>query len=139
MTFKEGVPIAKKKTEYVPQKQSAETEYDSDDSFSEDKRMFSTINEEYTIRVNNVYSAPNGTLPQYLFQVNNMVLDVATQEMNWMAAVATKSEKSLKSPKKGVSRVLKDTVKTSKEAMLPNIEQKEHASIDSFERMKQEW
>lgn len=55
-------------------------EYDSDESFSEDKRLYSTMNNEYVIRVNEVMSVPNAFGVNYLFDLHNIMSDVLVLE-----------------------------------------------------------
>lgn len=55
-------------------------EYDSDESFSEDKRLYSTMNNEYVIRVNEVMSVPNAFGVNYLFDLHNIISDVLVLE-----------------------------------------------------------
>lgn len=59
---------------------SLDIEYDSDESFSEDKRLYSTMNNEYIIRVNEIMSVPNAFGVNYLFELDNITSDVLALE-----------------------------------------------------------
>lgn len=71
-------------------------EYDSDESFSEDKRLYTTVNNEYVIRVNEIMSVPNAFGVNYLFEGYDMTRDVLMLE----ETLYKQSEKVTKKPSK---------------------------------------
>lgn len=120
-------PGGKKKSEPAPTKIPEQT---SDESFSEDKRVYNNINREFSIRVNDIYQVMSLNPAPYLFEVNDMVKEVdATEE----------DHKKIpdKNPKKVISKVLKDATKPSKDAMWQN-DKDENKSVDSAEKQRRD-
>ncbi|XP_046974628.1 uncharacterized protein LOC124540866 [Vanessa cardui] len=99
-----------------------------DEPFSEEFRLYNDISSEYCIKVTDSFTLPNGANAiSYLFDVNDMVKEIDANEDD--------QKKSEKVPKKIPSKVIKETMKTSKEAMWDGNE-KEKVSIDSTEKLK---
>lgn len=120
----------KKKTEMNLPKPADLTEDDADDMLSEEKRLFNNINNEFVIRITELFSTPSGVSPiPYIFEVNDLVKEVD-------AADEDQRKPPEKNPKKVVSKVLKDTIKPSKEIMWQSSDRDEFGSIDSAERAK---
>ncbi|XP_047545055.1 ankyrin repeat and MYND domain-containing protein 1-like [Vanessa atalanta] len=122
LSIKDQSPI-KKKTD--PQPKILDPE---DDPFSEELRLYNDVSREYCIKVTDSFILPNGANAiSYLFDVNDMVKEIEANEED--------QRKAEKVPKKVSSKVIKETMKTSKEAMWDTNE-KEKVSIDSAEKLK---
>lgn len=117
----------KKKTEPAPTKLP---ERISDESFSEDKRVYNNINREFSIRVNDVYQVLTSNSVPYLFEVNDMVKEIDASEEDHKKVPD-------KNPKKVISKILKEATKPSKDAMWQN-DKDENKSVDSAEKQKRD-
>ncbi|XP_045496552.1 LOW QUALITY PROTEIN: ankyrin repeat and MYND domain-containing protein 1-like [Colias croceus] len=119
--------MGRRKTETTSVK-APETEYDSDDSLSENKKVYSNANREFTSKVNDIFQQPNTnhTVP-YLFEINDMVMEVEALEEE-------PKKVQDKNVKKVVSKVMKDTVKTSKELVWSSSDKVE--SENSIEKQR---
>lgn len=102
-------------------------EYDSDESFSEDKRLYSTVNNEYITRVNEIMSVPNAFGINYLFELQNVISDVLTLE------------ESLFKPNEKIARKISrlSKMKISSKSVDAALS-KEMVSTKSIERLKDE-
>lgn len=108
------------------------TDDDADETFSEEKRLYNNINTEFGIRVTDLFSIPSGANPiPYIFEINDMVKEVDASDED-------QKKPPEKNPKKVVSKVIKDTIKPSKEIMWQSTDRDEFGSIDSAERAKTE-
>lgn len=123
----EDIAALKRKTEF----NAADfTDDDADDTFLEEKRLFNNINNEFSIRVTELFSLPSGVSPiPYIFEVNDMVKEVEASDED-------QKKPPEKNPKKVVSKVIKDTIKPSKEIMWQSSDRDEFGSIDSAEKAK---
>ncbi|XP_038207712.1 ankyrin repeat and MYND domain-containing protein 1-like [Zerene cesonia] len=118
--------MGRRKTETTSAK--ADTEYDSDDSLSENKKVYSNANREYTSKVNDIFQQPNtNSMVPYLFEINDMITEVEALEEE-------PKKVQDKNVKKVVSKVMKDTMKTSKELVWPSSDKVE--SENSIEKLK---
>lgn len=99
-------------------------------SFSEEQELYNDITREYCISVTDYFTPPNITTstPPYLFDVVDMIKEIEANEEN-------QKKQSEKNPKKVLSKVIKETIKTSKEIIYDNNE-KEKQSIDSEDKPK---
>ncbi|XP_072937670.1 ankyrin repeat and MYND domain-containing protein 1-like [Epargyreus clarus] len=120
-------PGAKKKAEPAPPKVP---EQSSEESFSEDKRVYNNINREFSIRVNDAYQVISLNPVPYLFEVNDMVKEVDASEEDHKKVPE-------KNPKKAISKVLKEATKPSKDAMWQN-DKDENKSVDSAEKQRRD-
>ncbi|CAH0690527.1 unnamed protein product [Chilo suppressalis] len=120
----------KKKTDANEMKFSPR-ESGSDESFSDDKRLYHNLNKEFSIRINDLHTCPTTTnMIPYIFEVCDMVkdIDVADEEPKKIADKGTK---------KVPSKLIKDTFKPSKE-MVWQSNDKDDTSVDSVEKEKEE-
>lgn len=107
-------------------------EHTSEDSISEDKKIYNAINSEFEIRINDLFSRQSGVNPvTYLFEVNDMVKETEASDEEPKKAID-------KNPKKAISKQLKDTMKPSKEMIWQGADKDEYSSIDSIEKQKNE-
>lgn len=100
------------------------------ETFSEEQKLYNDITREYCIRVTDYFTLPNvntSTTP-YLFNVVDMIKEIEANEED-------QKKQSEKNPKKVLSKVIKETIKTSKEILYDNNE-KEKQSIDSEDKPK---
>lgn len=105
---------------------SNDIEYDSDDSFSEDKRLYSTITNEYVIRINEIMSVPNAFGVHYLFELHDLTSDVLVLQDS-----LTKSSEKVS---KGISKIskLKMSTKSGIGAASMNFDVISTSSIDKL-------
>ncbi|XP_063824292.1 ankyrin repeat and MYND domain-containing protein 1-like [Ostrinia nubilalis] len=122
----------RKKTDTTMSKPPVILEHASQESFSEEKRIYTNINNEFMTRVNDLFLRPSGISPiPYLFEVIDMVQEVEAGEED-------PKKPPDKNPKKNLSKVLKDTMKPSKEMMWQSTDKDEFSSVDSIEKLKSE-
>lgn len=126
------IPTVRKKTDTPSPKPTAVVEHHSEESFSEDKRLYNNINNEFMVRVNDLYLQPSGVnaIP-YLFEVSDMVKEIDVSEED-------PKKPADKNPKKNASKVIKDTMKPSREMIWQNTDKDEFSHIDSVEKLKAE-
>ncbi|KAL0850859.1 hypothetical protein ABMA28_006773 [Loxostege sticticalis] len=126
------IPTVRKKTDTPSPKPTAVVEHHSEESFSEDKRLYNNINNEFMVKVNDLYLQPSGVnaIP-YLFEVSDMVKEIDVSEED-------PKKPADKNPKKNASKVIKDTMKPSREMIWQNTDKDEFSHIDSVEKLKAE-
>ncbi|CAH0727561.1 unnamed protein product, partial [Brenthis ino] len=95
---------------------------------SEEKELYNCLNQEFSIKVTDAFTFSNNSNPiPYLFDVNDMLKEIEANE--------EEKKQPEKNIKKVTSKILKDTIKTSKEAIQKdNLEEKE--SLSSIEKQK---
>ncbi|KOB77154.1 putative zinc finger protein [Operophtera brumata] len=124
--------VMKKKTELAVPKSASFADDDADEKLSEEKRLYDKINIEFSIRVTDLFSPPILLNPiPYLFKINDMIIEVD-------AFYEEQNKPPENNPKKAVLKVIKDTVKPSKEIMWQNSDGDGDGSIDSVEKAKNE-
>ncbi|XP_030022131.2 ankyrin repeat and MYND domain-containing protein 1 isoform X2 [Manduca sexta] len=128
MSLKDA-PGIKKKSE-LPGLKGDVYDNESVESFSDDKRLYHNINVAYALKVHDLFQIPSAISPiPYIFEVNDMVREIdATEEDQKKVAE--------KAPKKIISKVIKDTMKPSKEMMWQSTDKDDFTSIDSSEKLK---
>lgn len=125
----EDIASVKRKTEMNVPKADF-TDDDADENFTGEKELFNKINTEFVIQITDLFSLPSGVNPvPYIFEVNDMVKEVDASEED-------QRKPPEKNPKKVVSKVIRDTIKPSKEIMWQSPDRDEFGSIDSAERIK---
>lgn len=118
----------KKKPEVITTT-SKEQEYDSDESFTEEKRAYSTINRDFITKMHKFFTYPGVAAVSYLFTAN----DIA-QEMDMAETKFTDTKD--KNVKKDLSKVLKNSVKPSQEVMWQSPEKEALGSLDSTQKKR---
>lgn len=117
---------SRRKTEPLPTLPE-QTDEDSDTS-SEENKLYNCLNQEFCIKVTDAFTFSKNTNPiSYLFDVNDMVKEIEANE--------EEKKQPEKNIKKVTSKVLKDTIKASKEVIQKeNLEKEE--SLSSIEKQK---
>ncbi|CAD0195135.1 unnamed protein product [Chrysodeixis includens] len=126
--------VTKKKSEMTKPLLLLEPIIETEGAFSEDKQLYNNINSEYTTRVNDEYSSiiPSSSVP-YIFEIRDMSKDVDTG----LSSNEDDHKKAPqdKNPKKVVSKVIKDTLRPSRDMMWSTFDL-ENDITDNIEQMK---
>lgn len=128
LNIKKDTPSPQKKHEGQSQNPDFR-DNESLESFSEDKRLYYNINNEYLIRVNDLFQIPQpcsiNSIP-YLLEVDDIIKEVHINDEE-------PKKNAEKGPKKVLSKPVKDIIKRSKDTMWQNSEK---ASMDSADKLK---
>lgn len=100
---------------------------DDTETISKEDKLYDCITREYNIKVTDNLTFPNSPSPvTYLFDINNMIKEIETNE--------EQKKQAEKNVKKVSSKVLKDTNKITIDVMQKNVN--EELSLTSVERKK---
>ncbi|XP_047520448.1 ankyrin repeat and MYND domain-containing protein 1-like [Pieris napi] len=120
-------PVSKRKTDASPIK-NPEPLNESDDSLCDYKKVYNDANREYSIKVNDLFISPNADVP-YLFDITDMITEIENLEED-----SKKIQE--KNPKKNMSKVIKDTFKTSKVLISQSKDRIDHMSENSLQKFR---
>ncbi|XP_026739317.1 ankyrin repeat and MYND domain-containing protein 1-like [Trichoplusia ni] len=106
-----------------------------EDAFSEEKRLYSTINSEYLIRVHDEFASivPHSSIPN-IFEVRDMSKEVDADILMFEDDHRKMPDKNAK---RVASKVIKDTLRPSRDMMWQAFDT-ENDMIDTIEQMKQD-
>ncbi|CAG9581752.1 unnamed protein product [Danaus chrysippus] len=120
-------PTSKRKQTDAGLPKISEPEYEPEETFTDEKILYNNLNREYCIKITDDFTLPFGTNnSQYIFEINDMVKEIEAFDEELKKPVE-------KNPKKVISKVIKDTMKISKDLMWQN---NEIQSIDSEQKLK---
>ncbi|OWR45473.1 ankyrin repeat and MYND domain-containing protein 1 [Danaus plexippus plexippus] len=127
-------PTSKRKQTDAGLPKVSEPDYETEEALmkqmkneTDEKILYNNLNREYCIKITDDFTLPFGTNNnQYIFDISDMVKEIDSFDEELKKPVE-------KNPKKVISKVIKDTMKISKDLMWQN---DEIQSIDSEQKLK---
>lgn len=118
----------KRKQELLFEKE-INSDTNSFDSFSDSERLYTSINSEFIMKIDDLFQQTANNIPSYLFEVHDMVKEAIDNDEDHKKATE-------KNPKKALSKEYKVKTKLSKE-LFPQIVE-DSSSITSADKAKKE-
>ncbi|XP_028029836.1 ankyrin repeat and MYND domain-containing protein 1-like [Bombyx mandarina] len=118
----------KRKQELLFEKE-INSDTNSFESFSDSERLYTSINSEFIMKIDDLFQQTTNNIPSYLFEVHDMVKEVIENDEDHKKATE-------KNPKKALSKEYKVKTKLSKE-LFPQIVE-DSSSITSADKAKKE-